>query len=98
MEYRPKMIIAGGSAYPREWDYKRFREIADKVCGRPPAGWCILVAAGSVVVVGGRLGGCYGRPCSSTSGQSSVERCSPPVAAACWLLHACCRDHRLRHA
>ena len=25
----PKLIIAGGSAYPRDWDYKRFREIAD---------------------------------------------------------------------
>lgn len=31
MEYRPKMIICGASAYPRDWDYKRFREIADKV-------------------------------------------------------------------
>jgi len=36
MEYRatlfqPKLLIAGGSAYPREWDYKRMREIADKV-------------------------------------------------------------------
>ena len=29
--YRPKMIIGGGSAYPREWDYARFRAIADKV-------------------------------------------------------------------
>ena len=28
---RPKMIIAGASAYTREFDYKRFREIADKV-------------------------------------------------------------------
>ena len=28
---RPKMIIAGASAYSREFDYKRFREIADKV-------------------------------------------------------------------
>ena len=27
----PKMIIGGGSAYSREWDYKRMREIADKV-------------------------------------------------------------------
>jgi glycine hydroxymethyltransferase len=27
----PKMIIAGASAYSREFDYKRFREIADKV-------------------------------------------------------------------
>ena len=31
LEYRPKMIICGASAYPREWDYKRFREISDKV-------------------------------------------------------------------
>ena len=32
MDFRPKMIIAGGSAYPREWDYTRFKAIADK-CG-----------------------------------------------------------------
>src|SRR5712691_2129474 len=30
-EHRPKMIIAGGSAYPRFIDFKRFREIADEV-------------------------------------------------------------------
>ena len=29
--FRPKLIIAGGSAYPRDWDYSRFRTIADKV-------------------------------------------------------------------
>ena len=28
---KPKMIIAGASAYSREFDYKRFREISDKV-------------------------------------------------------------------
>ena len=28
---KPKMLIAGASAYSREFDYKRFREIADKV-------------------------------------------------------------------
>ena len=28
---RPKIIIAGGSAYSRFWDFARFREIADKV-------------------------------------------------------------------
>ncbi|HLW15152.1 MAG TPA: serine hydroxymethyltransferase [Flavobacteriaceae bacterium] len=28
---KPKMIIAGASAYPRDIDFKRFREIADKV-------------------------------------------------------------------
>jgi len=30
-EHSPKMIIAGGSAYPRVIDFKRFREIADAV-------------------------------------------------------------------
>ncbi len=30
-EHRPKMIIAGGSAYPRIIDFRRFREIADEV-------------------------------------------------------------------
>ena len=29
--FRPKLIICGGSAYPREWDYARFRKIADLV-------------------------------------------------------------------
>lgn len=31
LEHKPKMIIAGGSAYPRTIDFKKFREIADKV-------------------------------------------------------------------
>jgi glycine hydroxymethyltransferase len=30
-EHKPKLIIGGGSAYSREWDYKRMREIADAV-------------------------------------------------------------------
>ena len=30
-EHQPKLIIAGGSAYPREIDFARFREIADSV-------------------------------------------------------------------
>ena len=30
-EHKPKLIIGGGSAYSREWDYKRMRHIADKV-------------------------------------------------------------------
>ncbi|HWL04430.1 MAG TPA: serine hydroxymethyltransferase [Xanthobacteraceae bacterium] len=30
-EHKPKVIIAGGSAYPRIIDFKRFREIADEV-------------------------------------------------------------------
>ncbi|MEG1612048.1 MAG: serine hydroxymethyltransferase, partial [Alistipes sp.] len=31
LECKPKMIVGGASAYSREWDYKRMREIADKV-------------------------------------------------------------------
>lgn len=30
MEHKPKLILAGASAYAREIDFKRFREIADK--------------------------------------------------------------------
>lgn len=36
IEVQPKLIIAGGSAYSREIDFKRFREIADKV-------WALLM-------------------------------------------------------
>ena len=36
-EHKPQLIIAGGSAYPRIIDFKRFREIADAV------GACLLV-------------------------------------------------------
>ena len=28
--FHPKLIICGGSAYPREWDYARLRQIADE--------------------------------------------------------------------
>ena len=31
IEYKPKMIIAGASAYPREIDFSKFREIANEV-------------------------------------------------------------------
>ena len=31
LESKPKLIVGGASAYSREWDYKRMREIADKV-------------------------------------------------------------------
>src|SRR6202158_705625 len=30
-QHRPKVIVCGGSAYPRIIDFKRFREIADEV-------------------------------------------------------------------
>ncbi|HVM83117.1 MAG TPA: serine hydroxymethyltransferase, partial [Candidatus Binatia bacterium] len=31
MEHKPKLILAGGSAYPRFWDFARFRKIADAI-------------------------------------------------------------------
>lgn len=31
VEHKPKLIVAGASAYPREIDFKKFREIADEV-------------------------------------------------------------------
>lgn len=37
IEHKPKMILAWFSAYPRNLDWKRFREIADKV-------WAVLMA------------------------------------------------------
>lgn len=49
LKERPKLIVGGASAYSREWDYKRMREIADKIGAllmidmAHPAG---LVAAG----------------------------------------------------
>jgi len=30
-QHKPKLIIGGGSAYSREWDYRRMRDIADSV-------------------------------------------------------------------
>ena len=31
LEHQPKMLICGASAYSRDWDYKRFRAIADQI-------------------------------------------------------------------
>ena len=48
-EHKPKMIIAGGSAYPRILDFKRFREAADSVGAKlivDMAHFAGLVAAG----------------------------------------------------
>ncbi|HEY0901542.1 MAG TPA: serine hydroxymethyltransferase [Micavibrio sp.] len=49
-EHKPKMIIAGASAYPRVIDFKRFREIADSVGAIlfvDMAHYAGLIAAGS---------------------------------------------------
>ena len=50
-EHRPKVLVAGGSAYPRLIDWQRFRQIADEVGAKlladiaHPAG---LIAAGAI--------------------------------------------------
>ena len=31
LQHRPRLLIGGGSAYSREWDYRRMRQIADEV-------------------------------------------------------------------
>lgn len=31
LQHRPKLLIAGGSAYPRDWDYQRFRAVCDEL-------------------------------------------------------------------
>lgn len=30
-KYRPNLVIAGGSAYPRDWDYRRFRDVCNEI-------------------------------------------------------------------
>jgi glycine hydroxymethyltransferase len=57
-EHRPKMIIAGWSAYPRHLDFARFREIADEVGAFlwvDMAHFAGLVAAGLQQLLGHRL-------------------------------------------
>ena len=48
-EFKPTLIVAGASAYPREIEYNRFREICDEVGAYLLADMCHisgLVAAG----------------------------------------------------
>jgi glycine hydroxymethyltransferase len=48
LEHRPKMIIAGATAYPRLIDFARFREIADEV-----GAWLMVDAAHFIGLVAG---------------------------------------------
>jgi len=48
-EHRPKMIIAGATAYPRLIDFARFREIADEV-----GAWLVVDAAHFIGLVAGK--------------------------------------------
>lgn len=56
LENKPKMIIAGASAYPRQIDFKRFRKIADRV----GAFLCVDMAHFAGLVAAG----IYLNPCS----------------------------------
>jgi glycine hydroxymethyltransferase len=49
LEHRPKMIIAGATAYPRLIDFALFREIADEV-----GAWLVVDAAHFIGLVAGR--------------------------------------------
>lgn len=80
-DFRPKMIICGGSAYCREWDYKRLRQIADKVgallmCDMAHIRWGMLTA-GTVLT-------CFNLRCSccrmrSTLLTAYLTRCCPQL-------------------
>ncbi len=77
-EHKPKLIIAGASAYPRTMEYAPFREIADEV---------------GAVVHGGhgahrrprRGRACIRRPCRSptSSPRPRTRRCAARAAASC---------------
>jgi glycine hydroxymethyltransferase len=95
-ESRPKVIIAGGSAYPRIIDFKRFREIADEVGAIlivDMAHFAGLVAGGAhpspfphaQVVTTTTHKTCAGRAAASSSPtpRSSPRRSIPPCFPAC---------------
>jgi len=49
LEEKPKLIICGASAYSREWEYERFREIADKVGALL---WCDMAHPAGLIAAG----------------------------------------------
>lgn len=48
--FYPQMLICGGSAYPRDWDYARFRDIANKLKPRVPYLLCDMAHYSGLVV------------------------------------------------
>ena len=90
LEHKPKLIIGGGSAYSREWDYKRMREIADKVGAllmidmAHPAG---LIAAGHKTLRGPRggiilMGKDFDNPWGYTTPKGVVKKMSQLLNSA----------------
>ena len=77
-EHKPKLIIAGGSAYSRIWDFAGFREIADEVGAYfmvDMAHFAGLVAAGAASLARSRT------PMSSR--RRRTRRCAVRAAAWC---------------
>ena len=60
-QHRPKMIIAGGSAYARHWDFARFRAICDAV----GAYFVVDIAHFAGLVAGGAIPRRFPTPMSS---------------------------------
>jgi glycine hydroxymethyltransferase len=71
-EHKPKLIIAGGTAYSRVWDFPRFREIADEV-----GAWLLVDMSHFSGLV---AGGAHPRP-SRTRTSSPPPRTSRCAAA-----------------
>ena len=80
LEHKPKLIVGGGSAYSREWDYARMRAIADKVGAllmvdmAHPAG---LIAAGVIL-----LGKDFANPWGVTTPKGEVKKMSQLINSA----------------
>ena len=76
-EHQPKLIIAGGSAIPRQIDFARFREIADSV------GACLMVDMAHIA------GLVAGRPAPEPARRTPTSSPPPPTRpcaarAAAW--------------
>jgi len=49
LKERPKILLCGASAYSREWDYERFRNIADKIGATL---WCDMAHPAGLIAAG----------------------------------------------
>jgi glycine hydroxymethyltransferase len=65
LEYKPKLIICGYTAYPRTIDFKRFKKIAESVGA--------YLMADISHISGLIIGGCHPSPFSAQGGQASAD-------------------------
>jgi glycine hydroxymethyltransferase len=86
-EHKPQLIIAGWSAYPRQLDFARFREIADEVGAYlmvDMAHFAGLVAAGLHPSAVPHAHVVTSSPTRPRSPRRSIRRCSPDSRAVRW--------------